>query len=162
MKKNKYLFVFVVVGLLLGACSKDSNDVLDEYITNSPDYGLYSIKVEFDDQGFDPDWLIDFSGSALQYEDEFGIEGLSVISEVEKSSNNKNSYLFLFSSDDNKSEKTYNIKLKKKSLGINLIMTINEVEDIFPSGKVKVYKNGKQVNSFDIGTLTMVFHPSSD
>lgn len=162
MKKVKYLFMLVAVGLLFGACSKDSDTVFEEGFENSPEYGKYSVEIEFDDDGFDPDWLIDFTGAVNQHEDDFGIEGLSITPEVEKQSTNKYFFLFTFSSSDNKAQKTYTIKYKYKTLGTNLIMGINGIEDVFPSGKAKVYKDDKLVNSFDIGTLTMIAHPYED
>lgn len=162
MKIIKCLFLFLAMGLLLVACSKENADPLEADVATDASYGKYSIRITFDDHGFDPEWLIDISGGTVQFEDKFDIEGLEFTSEIEEYSANKKIYNFLYESRGNKAAKKFEFKFKQKSLGVTAIMTINGVEEISPSGKAEVFKEGHLVNSFDIGDMTFIMHPYED
>ena len=160
MGKIKYLFM--AFGLFFGACSKSNKEPLDDIVSNDSNYGIYSVKIAFDDDSFDPEWLIDISGGTVQFEDKFDIEGLKFDAEIEKYSANNKTYNFLYESRENKAVKTLNFNFKQKTFGVSTIMTINKVEEINPSGKAEVFKDGKLVNSFDIGTQTFILYPYED
>lgn len=158
MKKIKYLFVFVAVGLLLGACSKDNAEPEPEI----EDFGKYSVKVEFDEKGFDPEWLIDFTGAIGSSEKKMEIEGLDFDIEFEEDLSNTFFYSYHFESFQNKAKKEYHINFKQKSMVLSFTIAIDDIDEITPSGKVKIYKDDKLVNSVNIRPLTTVFHPYED
>src|SRR5699024_4352151 len=137
MKKIKYLFVFMAVGLLFGACSKDNTEPDPEIEVDDLHFGKYSVKIEFDDDGFDPEWLIDFSGGIGSSEKKMEIEGHDFDVELDEEVLHMTFYTFHFESFMSVAKKEYLLNFKQKSAVLYFIMGINGVEDISPSGKVK-------------------------
>lgn len=155
MKRKKYLFVFLALSVLLGACSKE-----DDPAPQEENLATYSIKIEFDKTTLNPEWTINLSGYYYHQNKDLEIKGYEFWKELDTEVGVNNFYGTSYFSDDQLIKPSILIEFDQKAKGLHFTLKVKgeEEEVIKPAGKVFLLKESKPFKEYSISQETSFVH----
>ena len=162
MRIFKYLLLFIAFGVMLGACSKDDDPILEGEETGQ-NLAYYSLKIEFDEESFNPEWTMEIKGSYMLHKSkDLTITGYDFEKELDEFLESIERYSTYFTAGS-KPVTNFDIESNQKSETIMFTMLLDNVaENETPKGKVYVLKDGKVVKEVPIKRSVLIIYPSKD
>ena len=162
MRIFKYLLLFIAFGVMLGACSKDDDPILEGEETGQ-NLAYYSLKIEFDEESFNPEWTMEIKGSYMLHKSkDLTITGYDFEKELDEFLESIERYSTYFTAGS-KPVTNFDIESNQKSETIMFTMLLDNVdENETPKGTVFVLKDGKVVKEVPIKKSVLIIYPSED
>lgn len=163
MRKFKYLLLFIAFGVMLGACSKDDEPILEDEETGQ-NLAYYSLKIEFDEESLNPEWTMEMKGSYMLHKSkDLTITGYDFEKELDESLESIERYSTYFTAGSKPVTNNVHIESNQKSETIMFTMLLDNVdENETPKGTVFVLKDGKVVKEVPIKKSVLIIYPSED
>ena len=154
MRIFKYLMLFIAFGVMLGSCSKD-----DELELKTTGVASFSIKIEFDEESLNPEWLANLSGYYLHENKDVTIKGYEFWKELDTEVGVGNFWGTSFFSDDQPIQPSVHIEFDQKATGLHFTLKVKgeDGESVTPTGSVLLFKNEKLFKEFPISSQETKF-----
>lgn len=150
----RHLFLLLTFGILFGSCSKEDDS---SPATSDLPVAFFSIKIQFDELGFNPEWIVNLSGYYYHKNKDLTIEGYQFWKELDTEMGVNNFYGTSFFSEDQLIQQNIHIEFDQKASGLHFTLMVkeNDRDIIKPSGKVILFKNNERFKEFPISRETM-------
>lgn len=165
MKNLKYFFLFLAFTVTLSACSK-SNDPApqEEEEEADTDHAFYSLKIEIDEDNYNPEWVGGINGVYMGHEKkDLGIKPYDFDKELDESLEVIGLYSTRFTAESFSVEREIHLEFDQKGRTVIFGFSIDNIEsDEQLKGKLIVLKDEKVVKEYPLTNGLLIAYPSED